>query len=488
MEEKMKEQEPVKENGTEEKTKISTGRKLVISLITVLLVLTAAVYGYGVYYFSGHFFPGTQVNGFNCSYMDQAEAEKLLEKKTQAYVLAIRTRGNGQESMSAEEIGLVYQPDGSVKKLMHDQNRFLWFLSFGQHSALEVPSSVSYQEELFEQKFQNLKCLQDNVQPVDASIEDTGNEFAIIPETEGNLVDQEKLRETVIKALTTGDPVADLEEDGCYINPQVYGDDKRLIKDCSQMNELTDVVITYDFDDRKETVDRNVIRTFLSRDENKDLVLDKDKIADYIKTLGAKYDTVGTERTFETYDNRQISVSGGNYGWVIDQEKEAEALYQEIISKKIQVRKPEYKQSGMSRNTNDIGYTYVEIDLPAQRLVVYQDGTPVADTGISAGSGTETGVYMVGEMKSPAEVNGGTVNFWIPYKENAGIVDNPNLTQSDVGFWEEGLSVVSDFGSGESSTDGGIWTDNSGYIEIPGDMASEVYQNVRSGMPVVIYK
>ena len=95
-----------------------------VSLIAVLLVLTAAVYGYGVYYFSGHFFPGTQVNGFNCSYMDQAEAEKLLEKKTQAYVLAIRTRGNGQESMSAEEIGLVYQPDGSVKKLMHDQNRF----------------------------------------------------------------------------------------------------------------------------------------------------------------------------------------------------------------------------------------------------------------------------------------------------------------------------------------------------------------------------
>ena len=125
------------------------------------------------------------------------------------------------------------------------------------------------------------------------------------------------------------------------------------------MNELTDVVITYDFDDRKETVDRNVIRTFLSRDENEDLVLDKEKIADYVKTLGAKYDTVGTERTFETYDNRQISVSGGNYGWVIDQEKEAEALYQEIISKKIQVRKPEYKQSGMSRNTNDIGYIIV---------------------------------------------------------------------------------------------------------------------------------
>ena len=98
---------------------------------------------------------------------------------------------------------------------------FCGFYHLDSTCALEVPSSVFYQEELFEQKFQNLKCLQDNVQPVDASIEDTGNEFAIVPETEGNLVDQEKLRETVIKALTTGDPVADLEEDGCYINPQV---------------------------------------------------------------------------------------------------------------------------------------------------------------------------------------------------------------------------------------------------------------------------
>ena len=50
-------------------------------------------------------------------------------------------------------------------------------------------------------------------------------------------------------------------------------------------------VITYDFD-RKETVDRNVIHAFLKRREE-DLVLDKRKIADYVKTLGAKYDTVG---------------------------------------------------------------------------------------------------------------------------------------------------------------------------------------------------
>ena len=60
----------------------------------------------------------------------------------------------------------------------------------------------------------------------------------------------------------------------------------------------------------------------------------------------------------------------------------------------------------MSRDTNDIGYTYVEVDLPNQRLVVYRDGVPVVDTGIIAGSGTPEGVYQIQDMQSPADVNG----------------------------------------------------------------------------------
>lgn len=477
----------------EEKTGMSTGRKVLISLITVLFLLTAAAYGYGVYYFSGHFLPGTQVNDFNCSYMDQEETEQFLKQKTAAYVLAVRTRGNGQESISAEEISLAYKSDGNVKKLMHDQNRFLWFMAFGQHSILDVSSSITYDEVLLEQNFNSLKCLQDNIEPADAYIEDAGNEFVIVPEVEGTLVNQQKFHETLVTALITGDPVVDLEEDGCYIRPEIYQDDKRLVADCRQMNELTDLVITYDFSDRKETADRNVIRSWLTRDENQDLVLDKEKIAVYVKTLAEKYDTIGTERSFITYNSREINVFGGDYGWVIDQDKETEALYQAVCDKKTQVREPEYRQKAMSRDTNDIGYTYVEIDLPGQRLVVYQDGIPVADTGIYAGSATETGVYTVGKMESPAEVNGDTVNYLIPYGEKKEIIDNQNLSQSDVGYYvgeNFDSPILTDFGSGENSdTTGNIWTEfNEGCIQIPGDRASEVYQCVKTGMPVVIYK
>ena len=98
----------------EENTGMSRGRKILVGFIVVLFLLTIGAYFFGVYYFTEHFLPGTQVNGFNCSYMMQEETEKLLAEKTSVYVLAIQTRGNGQESISADEIDLKYTSDGSA--------------------------------------------------------------------------------------------------------------------------------------------------------------------------------------------------------------------------------------------------------------------------------------------------------------------------------------------------------------------------------------
>ena len=164
------------------------GRKLLIGFIIVLLLLTAGAYFFGVYYFTEHFLPGSQVNGFNCSYMTEKEAENLLEQKTGVYALAVQTRGNGQEAITADEIQLKYTSDGSVNKLLHKQNRFSWFLAFSQQMTYELPSSVSYDESLFEQKTASLKCMQDNVEPVDAYIKEIDDGFEVVPEIEGTKI------------------------------------------------------------------------------------------------------------------------------------------------------------------------------------------------------------------------------------------------------------------------------------------------------------
>ena len=170
---------------------MSTRKKIMISLIVLLLVLTGGAYGYGVWYFTGHFLPGSMVNGFNCSYMTVDESEALLSKKAGAGVLAIETRNNGQESITAQQVELSYASDGSIKKLMRDQDRFIWFLAFSQQQTYELPASVSYDEELFKQKIDSLKCLQNNVEPEDAYIRELEDGFEVVPEIEGTKIDYE---------------------------------------------------------------------------------------------------------------------------------------------------------------------------------------------------------------------------------------------------------------------------------------------------------
>ena len=466
---------------TEENKSMDKGRKLLIGLIIVLLLLTAGAYFFGVYYFTGHFLPGSQVNGFNCSYMTEDETENLLKQKTAVYVLAVRTRGDGQEGITAEEINLQYTSDGSVRKLLHDQNRFIWFLAFSQQQTYELPASVSYDEELFKQKIDSLKCLQNNVEPEDAYIRELEDGFEVVPEIEGTKIDYEKLTEDISDAVKTGRTVADLEEDGCYINPTAYASD--LTKDCEQMNDLTDVVVTYDFSDRKETVDRSVIKGMLGRDENDNLVVSKDAVAAYVANLAGKYDTAGTERTFSTYDNR----------WVIDQQKESNALYKDITEKKTEVREPVYEQKAASRKINDIGYSYIEIDLSAQRMVLYQSGSPVVDTGLVADSSTPTGIYALGEKESSAVPGGGageTVNFWMPFTDKIGIYGKAGLDVTGYDFSDD--ADIAAFGSDDESSGTSVFSDSwpgiEGCIAVPEEQAQAIYQTVESGIPVVIYK
>ena len=64
----------------EDNKSMDKGRRLLIGFIIVLLLLTAGAYFFGVYYFTEHFLPGSQVNGFNCSYMTVDESEALLSE------------------------------------------------------------------------------------------------------------------------------------------------------------------------------------------------------------------------------------------------------------------------------------------------------------------------------------------------------------------------------------------------------------------------
>ena len=463
-----------------EKEKMSAGKKAVITIILLLFLLTAGVYFFGVYYFTNHFLPGSVVGSWNCSYMTAEETEELLIRRTDAYVLAVETRGGGREAITAKEAGLVYVSDGSVQQMMRDQNRFRWFMAFSQSSHYDMPSSVSFEnKEKLQKAVQRLRCMQpENItKPSDACIKDNGTQFVIVPEVQGNAPDPEKTLTVIREAVANEVPVVNLEEQGCYQKPAVLQNDERLIRDCEQINRLTDTVITYDFADRTEVLDRNTLKDWLIRDANGDYTIDKEKAAAYVSELGYKYDTFGCARQFRTYNGREITISGGDYGWAIAQGAETESLLQALKNGETQVREPIYAYTAWSRDVNDIGYTYIEIDLANQRLVFYKDGQPIADTGIVTGNpniienGTPTGCFAVDAMKSPAVLTGedyqANVTYWMPFYKNIGIHD---------------ASWRTEFGGNLYLLEG-----SHGCVNVPYDQAQIIFNNIDVGAPVIVY-
>ena len=63
-------------------------------------------------------------------------------------------------------------------------------------------------------------------------------------------------------------------------------------------------------------------------------------------------------------------VYGSAYGWKIDQDKEVAQLMQEIQSGTQTTREPVYSMRANAHGINDLGDTYIEVDLTEQYMVL----------------------------------------------------------------------------------------------------------------------
>lgn len=376
---------------------MSTIKKIVLSLIGVLSVFLGTAYFLGVAFFQTHFKIGTEINGFQCSFKSINETEALLERGAESYAMAINTRNNGVEKISASDVGMTFTGRTDLIKIMENQNYKLWFIP--ETKPINLPSGC-YQidEEKMTAELEKLKCMTDMVKGESAHVVETDGVYQVAPSIKGTELDKEKARNLIETAIRQWKKEVNLEDSECYIDAG-YVDEKTLQENCDLLNSISDTIITYDFGDRKETIDIDVItENFL--DEN--YAISINKIKEYISNIAKKYDSVGVNREFVTYDDRKIPIGGGDYGWEIDIDKTSEELIDLIKAKTVDVVEPEYKQKAVSRNSNDIGHSYLEIDKEKEHAVLYVEGNPVVETKIYAGNDIKPGFYKIKEKTNQA--------------------------------------------------------------------------------------
>ena len=86
-----------------------------------------------------------------------------------------------------------------------------------------------------------------------------------------------------------------------------------------KMNSYLGGTVTYQMGATPEGIDKAKLAEWITVDENMNVTFTTDGISAYVRDLASRYDTVGKTRSFTTPTGKAATVSGGTYGWSIDE-------------------------------------------------------------------------------------------------------------------------------------------------------------------------
>ena len=444
----------------------------------MVLLLLGVYFGFAHYY-SGHFYPKSELNGLEVGNQTAEEAKKVLESQTKDYLLTIYDRDGNKYHIKGYDIDYQYVSTGEEETILDEQNGFAWPVQVRKATNTEMDLSITYDADKLSAAVSSLECLQEEniTYPEDAYIDETDSGFQIVEEVKGNELIAENVQAKVKEAVDLGESELTLEDED-YAAPAVTSEDEQLNGCISNINNYISSTVTYDIPGYEEKVTSEDIASWLNVAEDYTVTVDEDAIASYVQSLATKYNTYADVRDFKTSKGDTVQIGGGDYGWVVDKVAEAEQLKQDIASGQAVEREPVYQQTAVQREgLDDIGNTYVEIDYTNQHLWYYKDGelkldTDVVTGNINKGNGSPDGLFKISTLKSPAVLVGedyaSDVQYFMVFAYNVGIHD---------ASWRHGQ-----FGGETYKTTG-----SHGCINVSEEAAANLFGMLEMGTPVIAY-
>ena len=465
-------------------------RKKIYILSGIAAGVLAIVYFCGVWYYSDRLFEGTRIGSVLCGNMTAEEAEQAIKDQVENYSVEIVFKDSTEE-IQGKDIGYTYQSENAAQAVLEEQNAFFWPTGLFKREAYPADHSASVDEEKLREKLLSFPSMkkENMTQAKDAYIAFENNQFVIKKETQGTVIDENLFLERVKAGIEERKEKISAEDEGVYAVPAVLQDDERLKKQQEVWNSCAAVTVTYLFGDKQEVLDGMRVKDWFTYDEAGNYVDNPDglmaNIRAYTAELAAKYDTLGRDRVIKsTATGENVTVEGGNYGFLIDQEEESLQLLKDIQNHANTQREPVYAQRGVVYGANDVGNTYVEVDLTQQHLWYYKDGKLLMDSDFVSGT------YYNYERRTP----GGT--YYLKYKQRDQVLrpaPNPDGSydyESPVDYW-----MPFNGGIGFHDADwrwyfGGsiyLYNGSHGCINLPVSFAGGFYENLEAGCPIICF-
>ena len=456
-------------------------------IVLVLIILVTGGYLGAAYYYSERFSPNTIIDGVDYSGMTPAMADQTRYQNDNKYTLTITGRDGARAVLNAEDLGFSCSYSKSMSEVLKEQNPFAWGVALVAGYDFKLEQTVSCDQAAISKALSDIDFLKDsNMEaPTDAFIgdyEEEKGEYSIVPETEGTTVEMDSLLNSINDAIVSKKESIDLEKSGCYKEPSVRADDTELTDKLALLNTYKDTIVNYQYGDKIITVNFDDIHNMI--DVKKDSVsVSADKVAAFVDAFADKYDTCGKEMEFTTVSGDKILLKRGNssgniFGWKIDREAEARQLYEDIEKGVTTTRPPMLLHEGWTwiDENNDIGDTYVEVNMTLQKVYLVQHNAVVYVTDCVTGRMTSDrmtpeGIYGVKYKARNATLRGpdyeSHVKFWMPFNKGVGLHD---------ALWRGrfGGTIYKYSGS-------------HGCVNLPLKAAEKIYDTVEVGYPVICY-
>lgn len=473
-----KTKEKVVDNSTAEK-KINR-KKLFIILGSVVGAVLLIYVGFSIFFMS-HFYFNTTLNGKNVSGYSADKVFDNWEDEIGNYSLKIVESDGTESELKGSDIDMVLQWDDTIARMISKQNGFAWPAKLFNPDQNTSEAIVTFDEDKLDSALDGFPFMDKSKQidPVDATVSDYDKKdgYTLVESVPGTAIDKPVLKENIEKALYGLADTYQITEGNGYLAPKIANDDEKLLAAIDTMNKYAGSEIDYEIGSEKETLDINTFADWLSVNDNEKAEIDEEKVADYVAELGTKYNTYGKSKQLATSYGTTITMSNCHYGWKIDAETEAAAIIDDIKGGEKVTRDLNYKYTAASHTGNDYGNSYVEINLTAQHLYLYKNGSLVIDSDFvsgnpSKGNATHTGVFGVTYTERDATLKGQNyatpVSFWMPFNGNEGMHD---------ATWR-------------SSFGGSIYKRNGshGCVNLPYSVAQTIFENVSAGFPVFVYE
>ena len=462
-------------------------RKKGILIPGFIIIALALIYFAGTVFFTEYFFDNTKINGKDYSLMHYSKVEKAFNKDIDSYELKVKGKDVKTETITSKDAGMTYKENDCFKELARNQKRLMWPEMFTKSNDLKAEGFAEVDKKTAAKFIEGLECMNDEGKyPSENAVpEYDGDNFVPKKEVYGNITDKEKTTKAIIKAMSGYEDEIDLEKEKCYIMPERFSDDKALKEACDTLNDYCKASITYDMISHTEVVDKDIISEWVSWDDDLNITFDESKIGEYMSEFASKYDTIGSTRYFSTPSGKQTSVSGGPYGWSIDEAAETEELTELIREGAVVTKEPAYASTAATHEANkDWGYTYCDVDLSAQYMWCVVDGSVVLECPIVSGSpgahATPQGVYSILSMGRGVTLVGDIVPSTGEPEYRTPVAFWMQITGSGIGFHD--AVWQSSFGGNRYTYAG-----SHGCINMSYGTASTLYNYVYVGMPVVMH-